>query len=87
LSLYALSLKNPLIKGNTPRAKFCSISIIPNPVPIILAGTSIGTVGTIIEQKIAIQIPNRIAGIHLTILFSRKLAVAYANIMKMYVNV
>ena len=63
----ALSRKNPLTKGNIPRARFCNIYIIPKPVPKSFGGTSMGTVGTITEQNIAIQIPNKIEGNHLKI--------------------
>lgn len=38
----------------------------PKPVPSNLGLISIGTVGTMIEQKIAMRIPNKNDGIHLT---------------------
>jgi hypothetical protein len=41
--------------------------MIPKPVPSSLGGTSMGTVGTIIEQKMAMHMPSRMEGIHLTI--------------------
>lgn len=78
-----LYLKAPPTKGNTPRARFCSISIIPNPVPSNLGGTSMGTVGTIMVQKMAMQIPNRKEGIHLTNYASLRLGVDSTNTMKM----
>lgn len=62
----SVSLKAPPTNGNTPRAKFWSISINPNPVPSNLGLISMGTVGTIMAQKMAIHIPKRKDGIHRT---------------------
>lgn len=56
----------PDIKGKIDRPKFWSISIIPNPVPNSFGGTTIGTVGTTIVQKIDTQIPKRKTGIQAT---------------------
>ncbi len=64
-SSYCVYLITPAIKGNTPRARFWTTSIIPNPVPKRLGLTIIGTVGTITVQKMAIQTPNKAVGTHL----------------------
>lgn len=40
--------------------------MIPKPVPINLGGTSMGIVGTIIVQKMAMHIPSKKEGIHAT---------------------
>jgi hypothetical protein len=54
------------MRGKTPKARFCSIYMIPKPVPSNLGLINMGTVGTMIEQKIAMQIPSKNEGIHLT---------------------
>lgn len=54
----------PARRGNTAKAKFCNISIIPNPVPSSSGGQIIGTVGTMMAQKMAMQIPSKNTGIH-----------------------
>lgn len=62
-----MSRKAAPMSGNKPNAKFCIISIIPKPVPISLGLISLGIVGTITEQKRAMQIPSKQEGNHLRI--------------------
>ena len=80
-------LNIPPIKGNTPKARFWSVYIIPNPVPINFGGTSIGIVGTIIVQKTAIQIPRRKEGNHATKDDDLSASVDSVNIINRYVIV
>ena len=56
--------------------------MIPNPVPINFGDTSIGIVGTIIVQKIAIQIPRKNEGNQATKAVYLKALVDSVNIMK-----
>lgn len=62
-----LSRIRPASRGNTDKARFCSISIMPKPEPSRCGGTTMGTVGTIIVQKIATQTPKKKTGSHGTI--------------------
>jgi hypothetical protein len=48
---------------------------------------SMGTVGTMMEQKMAMHMPSRKDGIHLTNSLLLSVSVAYATIMKRYVKV
>lgn len=67
-SSWSLTLSRiaPIIMGNSPKAKFWSISISPKAVPNSLAFTIIGRVGTMIAQNIPVPIPRKPTGIHLT---------------------
>ena len=56
--------------------------MIPNPVPINFGGTSIGIVGTMIVQKIAMQIPRKNEGNQATKAVYLKALVDSVNIMK-----
>ena len=73
----------PAISGNNPKAAFWTTSMIPNPVPKRLGLTSIGTVGTITVQKIAMQTPNKAVGTHLTHSIVLSSTLVYRNIIKM----
>lgn len=60
--IFLVSLIIPAKSGNTPRARFCNIYIIPKPVPSKEGGQIIGIVGTIIVQNIEMQIPSKATG-------------------------
>ena len=55
--------------------------MMPNAVPISLGGTSIGMVGTIIVQKMAMHIPSKKEGIQATKAVSLMILVDSVNIM------
>ena len=61
--------------------------MMPNPVPSSFGGTNIGTVGTMIAQKMAMQIPSKNEGIHTTKLEVLIDSVDSVYIMNMYVKV
>ena len=54
---------------------------MPKPVPMSLGGTNIGIVGTMMVQKIAIQIPSKKDGIQATKLVSLIAFVDSVNII------
>lgn len=55
----------PAMSGKSPRARFWTTSMIPSPVPNKAGFTSMGTVGTMTVQKMAIQTPSSVVGTHL----------------------
>jgi hypothetical protein len=57
--------------------------MIPKPVPNKLGFTSIGTVGTITVQNMAMQPPKRAVGTHLIHSMALSSALVYRYIMKM----
>ena len=59
---YDVSRIAPIIRGKTPNAKFCIISIRPNAVPKSLGFTIIGRVGIITVQNNAMPIPIKVTG-------------------------
>lgn len=82
-----VSRRYPANSGKTPKARFCSISIIPKPVPSSLGEMSMGIVGTIMAQNMAMQMPRRKEGTQRKKAMVLKSTLASSSIMKKYVKV